>query len=739
MNDETEAGRTMSMPTTTIDRGTGNIRSSLSVDCHDETRARMRAASSHGSRCPANTSNRGAQNRSLFIPTIAAIIGMTLSLLSPSAAEARVATGGTGIYRSRIFWLEWPATIPSGTVATGDIIINGNVVRVTCTLTVNTGAVSGYEPGSFSGDGLDDLYNIDGTGTANSMRSGIATTAANATVTITCSALANPGTAEQEVYPLPGIVVAEAETNGGAFEYLEAKITGNFTVTERFRTCTARRTQAVVTAAGATETVRFSNPDNTCATQTAGTTGPMGISFGRFGSTAYSGTNMQVAIDLTIATSTARSAVAVGIVLDADQKDAPASYGDVTHLEDVIFAPDNLATGTTNDIFAIASLATPSLLPTPTLGSLIDGDGLVGLAPSVGASTDDTTTTDDEDAFGTIPAVNGAAATYALNVPYIQAVAGTRVCGWIDFNRDGLFTDNGAEESCVTVATGSGNAALSWTLPAGNAYVAGNSYARFRIGANAAGSPTGGTVTGEVEDHTVTLNPRLRVNKTLSPTTDGGLFNLTVNPAPTATFTASNQGNDGTTGLQTIPMGSAVTLSETAGTATNLAAYTPSLTCTNRVGATVIGPVAVTSQSYTFNSASTSGATSNTPATAANISDTELTCVFTNSLNTNLSITKTNTPANGPSDQPNDNVARGSTTYQLIVTNHGLMPVTEALVREAPQAGITCPGANNVAIDYSGATPDANSTVAVLTSTGLTLGTLGASETATLTFSCTVD
>lgn len=118
-------------------------------------------------------------------------------------------------------------------------------------------------------------------------------------------------------------------------------------------------------------------------------------------------------------------------------------------------------------------------------------------------------------------------------------------------------------------------------------------------------------------------------------------------------------------------------------------------------------------------------------------------CTFTNvQVNADLAITKTNTFAPGqPSDLTNDTVARGATTtYTLVAANHGPAAVTGAIVRDTPVAGITCAAANAVAIDYSGATPDATSDVATLTSAGgIVLGAIGNGESATLTFSCTVN
>ena len=130
---------------------------------------------------------------------------------------------------------------------------------------------------------------------------------------------------------------------------------------------------------------------------------------------------------------------------------------------------------------------------------------------------------------------------------------------------------------------------------------------------------------------------------------------------------------------------------------------------------------------------------------AATVATANIACTFTNRrLLSDLTITKTNTPANGVSDQAADTVVSGATTtYQLIVTNAGTDAATGATISDTPGAGITCPAANPVTCT-STATPSACPTGALTVGglqTGLTLGTLPATagtNTATFTFSCTV-
>lgn len=114
---------------------------------------------------------------------------------------------------------------------------------------------------------------------------------------------------------------------------------------------------------------------------------------------------------------------------------------------------------------------------------------------------------------------------------------------------------------------------------------------------------------------------------------------------------------------------------------------------------------------------------------------------------TDLSITKTNTPASGPSDQASDTVISGAnTTYSLVITNHNTFnPVTGAVVRDIPDASLTCPGAGNPANATCTGSGCASATypIAGLTSAaGITLGTLGTAAPAnsvTLTMTCRVN
>jgi hypothetical protein len=135
----------------------------------------------------------------------------------------------------------------------------------------------------------------------------------------------------------------------------------------------------------------------------------------------------------------------------------------------------------------------------------------------------------------------------------------------------------------------------------------------------------------------------------------------------------------------------------------------------------------------------------------------QVTCTVTNGLSSDLRISKTNTPLSGPSDQAGDTVTTATaTTYSLRVVNAGPAAAVNAIVRDTPGAGITCPGAlGSATITCSATSSPAGATTCpgagVLTAAnlfggGIAIPNLAASPTpatpnnfVTLTATCTVN
>lgn len=137
------------------------------------------------------------------------------SFLAAAPAEARYSTGGQGLYPGAIDWFEWGSTtgapIPTaGLTRTNTRTINGLALQTTCTLSNISSPVNAYASGVWRGDGLDDLYNIGGTGTANQLIAGIRTSngGVNASFDVSCSV-----TYDGAPVPLDGLVFADAEAS----------------------------------------------------------------------------------------------------------------------------------------------------------------------------------------------------------------------------------------------------------------------------------------------------------------------------------------------------------------------------------------------------------------------------------------------------------------------------------------------------------------------------------------------
>ncbi|WP_457254869.1 GEVED domain-containing protein [Pedococcus sp. P5_B7] len=163
-----------------------------------------------------------------------------------------------------------------------------------------------------------------------------------------------------------------------------------------------------------------------------------------------------------------------------DFGDAPSSY-DEGNAARAVLSDVRLGSGVSEDNATVANGSV-----SPNAGASANGDqaddGVV-LGPLTVGNT----------AYSTTVALSGA------------SKAGT-VCGWIDFNHNGTF-DNPAERACAAFAAGATSANLTWSGITG--LEAGNTYARFRVGYDAAAtqSPIGASDAGEVEDYLFEVLP----------------------------------------------------------------------------------------------------------------------------------------------------------------------------------------------------------------------------------------
>ncbi len=129
------------------------------------------------------------------------------------------------------------------------------------------------------------------------------------------------------------------------------------------------------------------------------------------------------------------------------------------------------------------------------------------------ASGDDTGGTADEgivqllvSSLNTFPVLTGTATSYSLTLRCAGTTTANAVSGWIDFNKNGVFTDAGERAQGTCSSSGAGTVTLNWSGLTG--LTAGSTFARFRIAGNAAesASVTGAAADGEVEDYPFTIS-----------------------------------------------------------------------------------------------------------------------------------------------------------------------------------------------------------------------------------------
>ncbi|WP_207344424.1 CshA/CshB family fibrillar adhesin-related protein [Arthrobacter sp. E3] len=441
-----------------------------------------------------------------------------LSLSTAGGARAAFAPDGAGLYKGTIDWMEWGTpgeSIPAaGKTTTSTRTIGGQALTSTCTLTGLSGEVEAYRSGTWHGDDLDDLYNKGGTGLDNQMVYGLSNHLDGRLVgfNVACNA-----TLDGVAVPLGGLVIADAESSGST-EYISAKPNdqnAQWRIIERYRSpgCTTNLDAKLTTD----KQLTLQPTAAECPS------GPMAVAY------------MQGAKAASISLKGAgKSAVAIGVVLQADFGDAPTNYLSAgalftpTWSANTLNNQETLKPGTTTKVFdPTFTLSTPGQ-PIPRLGALTDSDGTHQFSDN--ADLDDLTGADDEDAIQppATPLRVAPGDPYTLN--NVACTGPGFVAGWIDWNLNGAF-DTG-EKSAVVQCTGT-KVNLVWTVPADVKNTPGQttSFLRLRIATDAAGvaSPIGMSTSGEVEDHPVRISTsNLSLQK-----------NIKARVAPTDQFTLS--------------------------------------------------------------------------------------------------------------------------------------------------------------------------------------------------------
>jgi uncharacterized repeat protein (TIGR01451 family) len=480
------------------------------------------------------------------------------------------------------------------------------------------------------------------------------------------------------------------------------------------------------------------------------------------GSFRINGTVLSVTFDVAIRKTAGLGLTALDddytltISIDEDFSDAPASY--------------NPGTGQFGGAprHVIGDLRLGASIDADRASTTADADNTTSPFPGAGASGDDSSGIDDEDAFPTPPTLSAAffGLIYTLNVPITAPISippsapGGLVCGWLDFNRNGVF-DIAIEQACTPFVPGLSSVPLVWAFPFVSA---GPIQARFRIAyvddpsSAAQLLPVGALDSGEVEDYSFTVLPSVRINKVLSPATDSGTFNLTIASNGSPSYTQAAVGNAGTTGFRSIGQtGSGadvgttsdisttpvpITVSETGAGATNLGNYTTTLSCVNGNGAAVTVTPGPGNTTGTFNIPPSSA--------GGNGGAQQITCTFTNTFGTavNLNVTKTNTPTSGPVDQTGDTLVSGAqTTYDIVVSNAGPSIASNAVLRDPVPTGMNncvlagappCTASGTATCPNAGANPGELSIANLQGASGVSIPSMAANSSVTIRISCTV-
>jgi hypothetical protein len=128
--------------------------------------------------------------------------------------------------------------------------------------------------------------------------------------------------------------------------------------------------------------------------------------------------------------------------------------------------------------------------------------------PSANADTDDLSDTDDEDGT-TLPTTSAADGTYTVTTTVLNNTGSSaNLCGWIDFDQDGIFQSDESVCTAVTSMVSSQSIDLVFSIAVADRDNTGAIFARLRLTTDALtpSNPTGSASDGEVEDFMTTVS-----------------------------------------------------------------------------------------------------------------------------------------------------------------------------------------------------------------------------------------
>ena len=455
---------------------------------------------------------------------------------SNAFTTAAYATGGSSIHKDKVLWLTWGAEskadtygkhnvdIKNGSASYAKIDLGGGRYlkiaaiinnleyksRNSWNVANNGGYLNSYAPGNYSGDSMDDMYNIGGTDTRNKLINGLRNTKNAGEVRFKIKAKA---TIDDVPVRLSGMVLGDAESLAGG-EYFSAEGYGDWTIVDLKKNLNAGSYIVRKTKNGNKQKLDFTkgNDNNTGA-----------VAFMTFNESAYTGSSYEVEFDVLLKGG-GLTAIALGLIPPSlDMGDAPESYGNAFHmLEAYIPTNDNVSIGSNVDLntrsYQVGTLesgrnnylgSTPADADTQSMYSKdAKGDDNTGIAGP-----------NEEDAWP----VHLRRFSHKLfykkgdkieaDITY-SAFRDGYISGWIDFNQNGKFD----EEERITVKADKadkGTVKMIWSVP--NNRVIRSTYVRLRFGYNEieVRVPSGIATGGEVEDHKIYILGPARTNSSL--------------------------------------------------------------------------------------------------------------------------------------------------------------------------------------------------------------------------------
>jgi gliding motility-associated-like protein len=440
-----------------------------------------------------------------ILPKLLLLCMVCLMFNKASAQYAIGGSAGTGLVNS-VYWLTWDkaangSTLVSAPAASNAFnIVNGTYVwqfspTVRITAVVSNQVLSAgsnmiaYTPGTYFGDGLDLIYsgnNLPKPESRGVQNSALSTTNGG-TVTfdidIKVAILIN-GVYTNVAYP--GMIIADAESIDVGGEYISGN-TPNAVAWQLIN----KRTQGNI--ADTHYKMDLTNSGRSFKLYADLPPGNFGVQAVMFARGASNLTNVSMK-------GSGLTAMAVGFVLPFDLGDAPSSYNATGHYIDDFQATDYYPGDGT---YEVVNYPTTPLTPKANVylgANNLDPDG----QPDFGANADNDDLVGDADENSitpaTLPSVKvNQQGDVTLNVPATnnKAVPAT-LYGWIDFNGDGMFSNE--ELIRVTVPPNTTNQTFTLTFP--NSMFAsrikvGTLYTRLRI-----------TTTNLIDDVTTTVDER---------------------------------------------------------------------------------------------------------------------------------------------------------------------------------------------------------------------------------------